>query len=341
MAEGYRVTEDGSLRVTESLDLRITEQFAPLLATSSFLAEGTQLSIAGLVLVVSSGLVGSLSQLSASTYTTGGASVMTATGSVSANAEVVSNFIAELTATGSITPNLGYNHEVSQALTSAGTISSSVSLIKDASVSLSGSMTTNVIGKIAYEIQKTFSATTSVDAYTVLNYSPSLSLTGVGSVSPGATFTLGANSSLQSSSTFTIYPLLIRAAATLQGGTGTVTAYGGFLANAFASLSSNGSLIGNEDMIYNVSVVGTAPKRLTETGDIRITSTGDFRITNNSSNLMDSDLTASADVTQFNGAIYGHRQGSYKFAVPYVKYNGNWVVPTVYVKNQGIWKRVY
>ena len=120
-----------------------------------------------------------------------------------------------------------------------------------------------------------------------------------------------------------------------------MTALGGFLAAAESSLTSNGLLNGNGQMILNALVESTPLRRTTEDGNPRITDTGEFRSTYGQANQTTATFSVTPTLIQFAGEMYGHRNGQYREAVPRVKRNGVWVVPKVYVKNNGTWKRVY
>jgi hypothetical protein len=341
MAEGFRVTEDGSLRVTESLDPRITQNYAPLYADSTLTAVGTQIFVAGILLGASSEMTGALSEMSASTFTAGAVSEMTASGSVDAEATWYKNFIASLSGSGDISALLGYQYEASAEVSSVASITLQPNVIRDVDSSLNASLSYDVVPSLTLnpeadiQTEGYFVSTPSFIASGQFNGQSAGTLGAVGE------YTTRASSSLQASTDFLIYPLLIQAAASLVGGTGSVTAYGGFLANGEADLSANGILNGNMIMIQNAIVTSEPLRRVTESGDPRIISTGEFRSAFGESNMIDSIMSPVSTLIPFDGQIFGHRGGEYKPVFPRVKRNGVWVTPTVYVKNNGTWKRVY
>lgn len=341
MAEGFRVTEDGSLRVTESLDPRITQNYAPLYADSSLTAVGTQIFVAGLTFSTSSSMTGALSNLNASTFTAGAVTSMTASGSVDAAADWYKNFIANLTGTGSVSAKLGYQLDTSAGLTSVASLTLQPEIIRDVSSTLDGSLSLSIIPS------RIFSVIADIQTEGYCAPVPTFIATGQsigqssGSMNATGSLTTPANANLQASTTFDIHPLLIQAAASLVGGTGQVTAFGGFLASGEANLNANGILNGNTIMIHNAIVISEDLRRSTESGDPRITESGEFRSSFSASNMITSELIPTPTIIPFSGQIFGHRNGAYHPVRPSVKRGGVWVDPRVYVKNNGTWKRVY
>lgn len=165
--------------------------------------------------------------------------------------------------------------------------------------------------------------------------------TAAGTIAAQSSLTLGARSSLTGVAVSTIYPQLIRIAITLSAGSGSVGAYGGFLANASSNLNANGLLNGQMIMIHNAILTSEPLRRATQDGSPRITSTGDFRTVFSGVNSAFSTMDPVATTIAFNGKTFSHRDGSYKQTDIRVKRNGVWVLPKAYVKHNGTWKRVY
>lgn len=341
MAEGFRVTQDGNIRVTESLDRRVTEQYAPLYASSSLDAAGTQVFVAGILLGVQSDLVGSLSQLAANTFTAGAVATVQGSGSVAANAEWYKNFQASLNSSGTAQSKLGYLFHVSVDSSSAGSISLQPDIIRDVSSSLNAATSYDYIPELTLGGESDVMFEGSLGAIPSFTAKATSANTAALSVDAKASLTMYAAGSLQASSDFQIYPLLIQAAASLVGGTGVVNAYGGFLASGEAGLNSNGILNGTSRMILNAIVISEDLRRVTEDGNPRIIHTGEFRGAYGSTNMITATVSGDPTVTPFNGQMFGHRNGEYRPVIPNVKRNGSWVVPKVYVKDNDTWKRVY
>lgn len=91
------------------------------------------------------------------------------------------------------------------------------------------------------------------------------------------------------------------------------------------------------------SLVSSDLFRATEGEDIRITEDGDIRITGETRlNLSEGLLRAEPTKIRFISELYHKSEGVWKQSVPYIKYNGSWVVPDViYKRNNGAWQRVY
>jgi len=83
--------------------------------------------------------------------------------------------------------------------------------------------------------------------------------------------------------------------------------------------------------------------RLTEAEDIRITEAGDTRITGEiKTNFTQSFLTATGNIIGFTDNAYVKYEGNWESFVPYVKDVGIWKEPaSIYIKQSGVWKRVY
>lgn len=341
MAEGFRVTEDGSLRVTESLDLRITEQYAPLYASSSLDAAGTQVFVAGTLLGASSDLVGSLSQLAAEVFTAGAVVSVSASGAITGNAEWYKNFQSGLITIANMVPKAGYLLDVSASSSSAASIGLLPDLIRNVGSSLNGSSSTTSIAAVSLGANSSMSSVVSLNVTPSFIASARFAGVGSGAAVPQGVVTRNAGSNLQGNASLLIYPLLIQAAASLSGGTGIVNAYGGFLASGEVNSNSNGLLNGNIEMILNAIVSSEPLRRVTESGDPRIIHTGEFREAYGINNLVTGIVSSTPGTTPFAGQLYAHRNGGYKLVSPSVKHNGSWVVPKVYVKDNGTWKRVF
>lgn len=98
--------------------------------------------------------------------------------------------------------------------------------------------------------------------------------------------------------------------------------------------------------IYYVSIGGVVTDGIRETmsGDTRITEDGDTRVIDGDfqpwSGIGSIDLATSLTVWEGDPRI--KHEGSWKPFLPYVKYNGEWVVPRyIYVKENDVWSRVY
>lgn len=86
-----------------------------------------------------------------------------------------------------------------------------------------------------------------------------------------------------------------------------------------------------------------AVERFTESADTRITEDSDNRITEtNLSNTAESSLVAKATKIPFSQGQFYNDEGVWKQILQmYVKYEGEWISPSVVYKNvNGVWKRV-
>lgn len=341
MAGGFRVTEDGFNRVTESLDLRITEEFFPLYGTSSMSAVGEVFSVGGILLGMQANLVGSLAELAAQSFTAGAVSTLNASSSIVSYAEWFKNFNAALSGSGTVFGKAGYLLELSSSLTSDSQLGLQPDIIRHVDSSLSASSDSASIVSLTMPLNEDLSSQGVIESIPRVIADAHFNGQSNATADTQGYLIVKVSSSLAAEVTSTIYPQLIEAAITLQGGAGTVNAYGGFLANGEADLNTNGILNGTAQMILNAIVTHDVNRRVTEDGGIRITDSGDFRTLFGEMNLINSALTVSPTITPFTGSIHAQRNGQWGVVTPRVKRDGNWVIPKVYVKDNGTWKRVY
>lgn len=341
MAEGSRITEEGNYRVTESLDQRITQQFAPLYATSSLSATGTQLSVGGINLAAASTLIGSLSELSASFITASAVSSMDAAATVTSQADHWKNFIASLESNGTTLAKLGYLIDAISVQQASGQVEPQANVIRNVDSVSSGSSTVNSLGNLVFDVTSQMSSTLSSDV--IPKFTAKAEFNGVSNATTtiAGYLTFNPVKGFTSSGTFTIYPQLILASISMVGGAGTVLAYGGFLAKAESSLNSNVLMNGSAQMILNAISNNETLTRITEDGNPRIVDTGAFRASVGQGNAANTELIATPTVTPFVQGLKGNISGSWGIVTPRVNRGGSWVTPKVYVKNNGTWKRVY
>jgi len=83
--------------------------------------------------------------------------------------------------------------------------------------------------------------------------------------------------------------------------------------------------------------------RITENDDTRITESNDIRITGLlARNISESYLNAIPTLNVLVSTMYYNLEGTWKIIVPYVKHSGAWKQPEIiYIKQSGIWRRVY
>lgn len=91
------------------------------------------------------------------------------------------------------------------------------------------------------------------------------------------------------------------------------------------------------------SEVLTNLPRVTQTADQRVTSALDNRITADAQlNLSQSFMTALGHIVGFDPFTYVKESGTWKQALPWVKYNGSWQQPlSIHKKLNGNWVRVF
>jgi hypothetical protein len=366
LVDGFRETESGDRRVTESGDRRITENFSPptgaLLdadatlsgsgtftsamfyrrdAASSLSAAGTTAYIASLTRNASVTLVGSLAQLSASTLSVGAVSALSSSATITAGADVATNVASSLSASGSVQGKLGFQFSETRSLSGQGTITANGLRSVPAASTLSGSASLASIALVTRPASAGLSSVGSVAGTASVTVSPSVSGQAVGTIVAQGVRIQQLSSSLQGQSDFGISPQIIRLAVTLVGSQGILEAEPISASNIFSSLSSTGSLNGILDMIHSAEFKSPIEYRVTESGDPRITEEGEFRIVDSGVNKGLSTGSGTATVIPFVAGIYARRGGSWKQVDPRVYRSGAWVTPKVYVKNNGIWKRVY
>ena len=341
MAEGSRITEQGYYRVTESLGQRITQQFAPLYATSSLSATGTQLSIGGINLAAVSTLVGSLSELSASFITASAVSSMGAAATVTSQANHWKNLIATLQSNGTTLAKLGYLIDATSVQQAYGGLNPQVTIIRNVDSASNSSSSVNSIGNLVFDVTSQMVSTLSTDVIPKFTAKAAFNGSAIGSKTFNGYLKFNLSKTLSSTGSFTIFPQLIEAAISLVGGTGSVAAYGGFLAKAQSSLNSNVLMNGSAQMILNAISNNETLTRITEDGRPRIVDTGAFRASVGQGNTAIAELTTTPTVTPFVQGLKGNINGSWGNVTPRVKRGANWVTPKVYVKNNGTWKRVY
>lgn len=140
MADGFRVTEDGTRRVTESSDFRITERLE--VGAASLTAEGTVTAVANTAQQVFADLQATGSKLSVGTLTVFGHVDLSATSAVQANATMV--------------------FDLSKQLDGVGSLSAQQTLILSGLSNLNGSGTLDAIGFRIYFLEADLSGTGSV-----------------------------------------------------------------------------------------------------------------------------------------------------------------------------------
>lgn len=340
MAGGFRVTEDGSQRVDQLGQLRLTQEFFPLYATSTLDAVGTVIPVGGILLGAFSALVSSGLEVSASTFTAGAVSYLNASGEISPTAEWYKNFLADLNGITSIQAKAGYIFDTSSGITSTGTIGLLPDIIRNVSSDAAGSLALDGIPSLTMNPQVSLGSTVTSTVTAVLNAEGRFNGVSTGSLGADSTLFLRGLCDLQANSTSIIYPQLISVGLALVGSSGSVTAYGGFLATGIANLNSIGTMNGTAYMIQNAIVSGETLRRVTEDGGVRIVYSGDFRSVVGEVNLIASLLTVTPTIIPFAGSIYGQKNGEWGLVTPNIKQNGEWVIPKIYVNNNNTWKRV-
>lgn len=192
-----------------------------------------------------------------------------------------------------------------------------------------------------YVLARAFASSSSIDANADLVAKGAANVASSASMSMTPIMNFPVVKTLTSTGEFSIRPWVIRAVATLVGSTGSVAAYGGFLASGESSLNSSGSMIGSGQMIFNAISNSQTDRRVTENGDPRITDSGEFRASINAGNTGISELAATLSVTKFVPGLKANVAGAWGTVSARVKRSGTWVTPKVYVKDNGTWKRVY
>lgn len=89
--------------------------------------------------------------------------------------------------------------------------------------------------------------------------------------------------------------------------------------------------------------ISSETTRITEADDTRITEQDDIRITSDTANnAAESSLVANATKIPFVSSQFYNDEGVWKQILQmYVKYEGEWISPSVVYKNvNGVWKRV-
>lgn len=142
MADGFRVTEDGTRRVTESSDFRITEKFNT--GAASLTAEGTVTAVANTIQIAEADLISAGSKLSAAVLTVFGHADLQATGTIQANGTMV--------------------FDLSKQLDGVGSLTAQQSLILNGLSDLNGSGTLDAIGFRIFFLEADLSASGSLDA---------------------------------------------------------------------------------------------------------------------------------------------------------------------------------
>lgn len=128
-------------------------------------------------------------------------------------------------------------------------------------------------------------------------------------------------------------------------GVGLVSAYGNLEALNSISLAGAGSVAYDPFRAYFAELtVGTQEYiRETDTSDIRITDPSDTRITDEIPfNVITTMAVFSSTYVPFDPTPWVKHSSTWKEFLPYIKYNGSWVVPSrMYVNDSGSWRRVY
>lgn len=147
--------------------------------------------------------------------------------------------------------------------------------------------------------------------------------------------------------------------------TGTISSSGVRIQPGATSLSGEGSIaskagfkfVGASD-IQAEGIFSSTPKftaqglfgpfdvdveRITESGDVRVTEDGNVRIVDfYQPNAATGSLISEPSVVLFVSEPYAKYLSNWQRAVPYVKYEGEWVIPQKAYKHlSGRWKRIY
>lgn len=115
---------------------------------------------------------------------------------------------------------------------------------------------------------------------------------------------------------------------------------------AATSLTGTGTKTSAASQIANASFPpsGSSDTRITEASDTRILENGtDIRVTEEGTQgTAISSIVATPTKILFDGELHLNVLGTWKEAVPYVKWEGSWVQPeSIYKHTGGEWKRVY
>jgi len=362
---GIRFTESSDRRVAENGDVRVLQGYASagvLLDAISSLAgsgaisaaairaqniassiagSGTTAFIADRSVSASVSLVGSLATISASTVTRGALSVLAGTGTIAGTALVSKNFIASLSAAGAAQAKLGFQHTVSSSQSAAGTFTTQVTVIRNAAASRTAAGSFVAIASLTMNASRSFSGQGTLAGDADVGLLLSFAAQANGSLGANETFIKGLSASLSGYSDFGISPQIIRAVATLVGSTGAVVAVPITASNIVSSLTSTGLLNGSPKMILSAEFKPTIDRRVTQNGDVRITNTGDFRVISDGTNMGISTGSPVPTIIPFVNGLFAKKNGVWGAVTPRIYRGGSWVEPKVYVKQSGIWKRVY
>ena len=158
---------------------------------------------------------------------------------------------------------------------------------------------------------------------------------------------------------------LVAAGAHVGTATGTISSSGVRIQPGATSLSGEGSIaskagfkfVGASDIqaegIFSVTphyiaegIFGpfdTDVERITESGDVRITEDGNVRIVDfYQPNAATGSLLSEPSVVLFVSELYAKYLSNWRRAVPYVKYEDEWIIPEKAYKHlSGGWKRIY
>jgi hypothetical protein len=342
---GFRVTQDGSLRVTQALEPRITQEMNPLYAVVTINSVGIVVNSINKIVYATAPLASIGSELSVSTYTASMVMIGNSTGTIVSNGVRIQNFTANLSSTGTTVASMGFLRIGSASLSSLGTLVSPLSLYYTVSSPLTSA------GAIINSAMKILNAVVSISSAASVSSIPSLtqavtlSLPSVSSQVSLGSFIAGAKTQLSAQGAFTIYPLLIEAAAALINGSSSCYALATNLPmNIFAYISSTTSIL-NGDLMTVLSAVhgGTVNRRVTQDGlNVRVTNLGGVRVLSEQIGIATSEIVVDATLIPFNGSISGKAMDStWGTVTPYVKNSGgSWVIPKVYVNDNNTWKRV-